>query len=317
MQLVTMSLRGRPVPGVVVGEEILDFGSATSACPEAALVPTSLRGLLAGGEAALGIVHRIVDQVRESADLQHRLQEAGSLTRFSEARLLSPIPDPAMVLCCSLNYREHLKEMNTPIPTKPAAFVKPISSIIGSGDPILLPKSNPGMVDWEGEFCAVIGKPCYNVAAADALDYVAGYTLLNDVSARDWIPALMASTGVMGPIHAWEQSILGKQFPTFCPIGPTLVTADEMPDPDDVVLTTTLNGQIMQSANTNDLVFGVRDLIAHYSQFYRFLPGDVISTGSPSGVGYGRNPKVFMKAGDTIQVTVGKIGTLANPIALA
>ena len=317
MQFVTLALGGRQAPGVVIDGDVLDLTGCVGHLPEAVMVPATMRGIIQGSDAALDLVRRIVGKVGESKALAQTLKQAGVLIPRANARLLSPIPEPSMVLCCSLNYREHLKEMNTPVPAKPAAFVKPISSIIGSGEPILLPKSNPNMVDWEGEFCAVIGKPCYNVSKADALNYVAGYTLLNDVSARDWIPALMASTGVMGPIHAWEQSILGKHFPTFCPIGPTFVTRDEIPDPDAVEMTTTLNGQTMQFANTNDLVFGVRDLIAHYSQYYRFLPGDVISTGSPSGVGYGRNPKVFMKPGDVIAVEENKIGVLSNPIALA
>jgi len=230
------------------------------------------------------------------------------------ARLLAPIQNPGMVLSCGMNYYEHLKEMKTPVPQKPAAFTKSVASIIGPGEPIVLPPSNPAMVDWEGEFSVVIGKPCHRVAAAAALDYVAGYTIVNDVSARDWVAPIFSSTGVMGPIHAWEHNLLGKMFPTFCPMGPALVTRDEVPDPNHLRLTTRLNGKTMQSANTDDLVFNVAQLIEYYSQFYRFLPGDVITTGSPSGVGYGRNPKVFMRAGDVIEVEVEHIGLLRNPV---
>jgi acylpyruvate hydrolase len=317
MQLVTLGRQGRASPGVMVAGDVLDLLGCADRIPEAAMVPASIRSILEAGDPTIDLVRRIADRVASNERLAEDLRVAETLVPSSKANLLAPIPDPSMVLCCSLNYREHLKEMNTPVPEKPAAFVKAIASIVGPGEPILLPKSNSEMVDWEGEFCAVIGKPCYNVSADEALDYVAGYTLINDVSARDWIPVLMNAKGLMGPIHAWEQSILGKQFPTFCPMGPALVTRDEIADPNAVQLTTKVNGVTMQSANTSDLVFGIADLIAHYSKFYRFLPGDVVSTGSPSGVGYGRNPKIFMRGGDLVDVAVDGVGVLSNPVATA
>jgi 2-keto-4-pentenoate hydratase/2-oxohepta-3-ene-1,7-dioic acid hydratase in catechol pathway len=152
------------------------------------------------------------------------------------------------------------------------------------------------------------------VTATRALDYVAGYTLVNDVSARDWVAAVFAAQGIMGPIHAWEQNLLGKMFPTFCPMGPCMVTKDELPDPGKVRIETRLNGKVVQSASTDDLVFSVPQLIEYYSQFYLLRPGDVITTGSPSGVGFGRNPKLFMKAGDVVEVEVAEIGILRSPV---
>ena len=142
---------------------------------------------------------------------------------------------------------------------------------------------------------------------------MAGYTLVNDVSARNWVAPVFSSSGVWGPIWAWEHNILGKQFPTFCPLGPALATRDEIPDPGSVEITTTLNGEVMQSANTRDLIFSLERVIEYYSQFYLFRPGDVITTGSPPGVGYGRNPKVFMKPGDVVAVGVDRIGTPLQP----
>jgi len=204
--------------------------------------------------------------------------------------------------------------MKTPTPEKPAAFTKSVASIIASGEAIKVPKSNPDMLDWEGEFSVVIGKACHDVRAAQALDYVFGYTLVNDVSARDWVAPIFKAQGIMGPIHAWEHNLLGKMFPTFCPMGPCIVTEDELPDPASVQIQTRLNGNVMQDANTDDLVFSVVQLIEYYSQFYLFQPGDVITTGSPSGVGFGRNPKVFMKPGDIVEVEVKQIGVLRNPI---
>jgi 2-keto-4-pentenoate hydratase/2-oxohepta-3-ene-1,7-dioic acid hydratase in catechol pathway len=312
MRLVTMQRAGRARPGLVVGQDILDLVIAGGTLPAAQLLPHSLRGILEAGDPALETLRRLSDLAPKHGA---QLRERDALVPMAGAKLLAPISDPAMFLSCGMNYGEHLREMNTPVPEKPIAFCKSVSAIIGPQEPILLPKSNPDMVDWEGEFSAVIGKPCFAVKAKDAYAYVAGYTIVNDVSARDWVAPVFQATGVMGPIHAWDHNLLGKQFPTFAPMGPVLVTSDEIANPNDLQLTTRLNGEVMQSAHTSDLVFDVARLIEYYSQFYRFLPGDVITTGSPSGVGFGRNPKVFMRAGDRIEVEVTGIGTLSNPIA--
>jgi acylpyruvate hydrolase len=319
MHLVTVSVAGRAAPGILIGEEILDLGAAASVLPAAVLVPASMRSLLEGGEAALELVRSIRRQVIEdSGSLGAQLRARGALLSAAEVTLLAPVPDPGLILGAGLNYRAHLKEMsNTPIPDRPASLYKSPAAVIGPGAAIVPPREWADMVDWEGEFSAVFGRTCHRVRAGDALDYVAGYTLINDVSARNWVPGVFSATGVFGPIHAWEHNILGKQFPTFCPMGPTLATRDEIADPGKVNITTTLNGKVMQSACTDDLVFGLRELIEYYSQFYRFRPGDVITTGSPSGVGYGRNPKVFMKAGDVVAVIVKEIGTLTNPVGAA
>jgi len=286
MKLVTFQIDDRARPGRLAGEHIVDLG---------ALAP-DLRTLLERG---------LLDEARKAS---------GKSVSIRDVRLLAPIPNPGMVLSVGMNYHEHLKEMKTPLPEKPAAFTKSVASIIGPDAPIRIPPSNPDMLDWEGEFSVVIGKPCHRVKAAQALDYVAGYTIVNDVSARDWVAPIFSATGIMGPIHAWEHNLLGKMFPSFCPMGPVLATKDEVPDPANVKLQTRLNGKLMQDANTDDLVFSVVQLIEYYSQFYLFRPGDVITTGSPSGVGYGRNPKVFMKAGDVVEVEVQGVGVLRNPL---
>ena len=290
MHLVTFQSGQGARPGVIAGDDILDLGG----------IAADLRGILESG--SLDRVRKILDAGKNPVP--------GKTTK-----LLAPIPNPGMVLSVGMNYHRHLAEMKTPVPAKPAAFTKSVASIIGTGAPIVLPKSNPDMVDWEGEFTVVIGKPCHGVKAAEALEYVAGYTLVNDVSARDWVAPIFSASGLMGPIHAWEHNLLGKMFPTFCPMGPVLATRDEVADPGHVQITTRLNGKVMQDANTDDFVFSVPQLIEYYSQFYRFLPGDCITTGSPSGVGFGRNPKVFMKAGDLIEVEVKGIGVLSNPVA--
>jgi acylpyruvate hydrolase len=314
MRLVMLQHAGHRAAGLLLGEDVLDLGAAADLIPEARLIPHSVRGILEAGDGALALL-RMVEEAARHPSLRDRLRAADALLERAAAPLIAPIPDPAIVLACGLNYRAHLAEMNTPVPATPTGFTKSVASIIGSGSAIRLPRSHPEMVDWEGELCAVIGRPCHGVDAAEALDYVAGYTLINDVSARDWVAPIFSATGTMGPILAWEHNVLGKQFPTFCPMGPALVTKDEIPDPGRIQLTTLLNGEVMQSANTDDLVFGVARVIAYFSQFYSFRPGDVISTGSPAGVGYGRTPKRFMRAGDVIEVQADFIGTLRNPIA--
>jgi 2-keto-4-pentenoate hydratase/2-oxohepta-3-ene-1,7-dioic acid hydratase in catechol pathway len=293
MHLVMFMKDKQPRAGVIDGEDIVDINAADRS------LPTTLKGIFEAG--ALARVKKV-------------LKSKKGRTPRKRAKLLPPISNPSLLLSVGMNYHEHLKEMKTPAPEIPAAFTKSVASIIASGEAIKVPSSNPSMLDWEGEFTVVIGKGGYRIPAAKALDHVAGYTMVNDVSARDWVAAIFSSTGIMGPIHAWEQNLLGKMFPTFCPMGPCIATRDEIPDPANVRIQTRLNGQVMQDANTDDLVFSVVKLIEYYSQFYRFRPGDVITTGSPSGVGFGRNPKVFMKPGDVVEVEVKQIGILRNTI---
>jgi 2-keto-4-pentenoate hydratase/2-oxohepta-3-ene-1,7-dioic acid hydratase in catechol pathway len=316
VKLVTLRKPAGGTTGVLLGEEVLDIAACAAIDPEAAAVPATMKALIEAGAPMLDRVRRLLDSV-ERGSARDRLREAGALVPRAGARLAAPIPDPGVILSAGMNYHGHLKEMNTPVPDQPTAFVKSSAAVIGPEEAIRPPPSAPDMLDWEGEFSAVIGRPCHNVSAAEALDYVMGYTLVNDVSARDWVAPVFSSTGIMGPIHAWEHNLLGKQFPTFCPLGPVIATADEIGDPDDVPLETRLNGAVMQSTNTNDLVFNIPRLIEYFSRFHLFRPGDVITTGSPAGVGYGRNPKVFMKPGDRIEVEARGIGVLGNPIAAA
>lgn len=316
MHLMTLSAAGRATPGVLVGEEILDLVAACAALPAARLVPQSVRGILEAGDAALALTKSIRDEVlADHGSLKERLRSRTALVAAAQAKLLAPLPDPGLILAAGLNYHAHLKEMKgTPTPERPASLYKSSAAVIGPGAAIVPPRQWADMVDWEGEFSAVIGRDCHGVKASEALDYIAGYTLINDVSARNWVPEVFSAKGTFGPILAWEHNILGKQFPTFCPMGPAIATRDEIPDPGKVNITTTLNGQVMQSACTDDLIYSLPQLIEYYSQFYRFRPGDVITTGSPSGVGFGRKPQVFMKPGDVVEVTVNEIGTLSNPI---
>jgi 2-keto-4-pentenoate hydratase/2-oxohepta-3-ene-1,7-dioic acid hydratase in catechol pathway len=216
---------------------------------------------------------------------------------------LAPVV-PTNILCIGLNYKKHAAESNSPLPKHPVLFIKNTAAVQNPGDPIEIPQKLPSTrVDYECELAVVIGKRCKNVSRANALDYVLGYTCGNDVSARDW-----QRDGGGGQ---WCQ---GKGFDTFCPLGPVLVTRDEIPNPNALQIRTILNGQTMQDWNTNDMIFDVAAIIEFLSGSKTLLPGTVIMTGTPHGVGFARNPPVWLKAGDTVSIEIEKIGTLTNPV---
>ena len=218
-------------------------------------------------------------------------------------KLLAPL-DPRAILCIGLNYKNHAEETNAPLPRYPVLFFKNPGALQNPGDPILLPrKLRSDKVDYECELAVVISRRCKNVSRANALDYVLGYTCGNDVSARDW-----QRDGGGGQ---WCQ---GKSFDTFCPLGPVLVTKDEIPNPNKLRLRTILNGETMQDWNTDDMIFDVPAIIEFLSASKTLLPGTVIMTGTPHGVGFARTPPVWLKAGDTVSIDVEAIGTLTNPV---
>lgn len=277
-------------------------------------IPTSVKAVLAAGPDGIDAVRRIVDRAEASAgSARDMLHEVGALLPAS-TRLLAPLPNPDLIVSTGMAYRSHLAEMKTAAPKSPSGFVKVGAAVIGPDAPILLPPQAPDMVDFEGEFSCVIGRACHNVTAAEALDHVAGYTIINDVSARDWVEAALAPKEPQAAAAGWRLNHLGKQFPTFCPLGPVIVTRDEFSGLPDLALTTRLNGAVMQHARTGDLIFTIADTIAYFSRWYRFMPGDVVTTGSPAGVGYAREPKVFMKDGDVVSIEIERIGLLTNPI---
>ncbi len=297
-------------------DEFLDLAAASHALAGVNILPATMKQLLAGGAALHDEVRAALDELAGlSVDAREDLHRRGVLRRVGEVAFLPPVPDPSMILSVGLNYRRHLAEMKgTPVPVNPSAFLKTPSSLTGSGSPIVIPPQCPDMVDYEAELCFVFGRTCHNVSADEAMDYVAGYTIANDVSARDWIAEVFAAEGAFPAAQAWERNIMGKNLPTFTPCGPVIVTADEIADPHDLDLSLTLNGETMQATKTDDLIFGLPEIIAYFSRWYRFQPGDIVTTGTPSGVGFGRDPKVFLKPGDVVEVTVSGIGTLSNPV---
>jgi 2-keto-4-pentenoate hydratase/2-oxohepta-3-ene-1,7-dioic acid hydratase in catechol pathway len=219
------------------------------------------------------------------------------------ARLLAPVV-PSAILCIGLNYRRHAEETNTPLPDYPVLFCKNPAALQHPGAPILLPRFlRSDKVDYEVELAVVLGRAARNVTAENALDHVLGYTCGNDVSARDWQK------------HAGGgQWCRGKSFDTFCPLGPVLVTPDELGDPQNLQLRTTVNGEVLQDWNTSDMIFSVAEIIAFLSGSTTLLPGTVILTGTPHGVGMARTPPRWLQPGDTVTVEIEKIGALTNPV---
>jgi 2-keto-4-pentenoate hydratase/2-oxohepta-3-ene-1,7-dioic acid hydratase in catechol pathway len=221
--------------------------------------------------------------------------------KLNEVHLGPPLPNPPRIFAIGLNYREHAIETNKPIPTTPIVFLKLPTAIIGPGDPIVLPK-NSAEPDYEAELAFVIGKGGFRIPADQWREHVYGYTIVNDVSARD---VQRAST----------QFSLSKSFPTFCPMGPAIVTADEIPDPHALAISLSIGGEILQNSNTSELIFNIPTLIEYISSITPLLPGDIVSTGTPSGVGAGRTPQRWLKPGETVTVTVEGLGSLTNPVA--
>jgi 2-keto-4-pentenoate hydratase/2-oxohepta-3-ene-1,7-dioic acid hydratase in catechol pathway len=218
-------------------------------------------------------------------------------------KLLAPV-EAVYLPCIGLNYKKHAAESGLAEPPHPVLFIKNPACVQNPGDPIELPTKMPSdSVDYECELAVVIGKRCKNATKANALDYVLGYTCANDVSARDW-----QRNGGGGQ---WCQ---GKSFDTFAPLGPVLVTKDEIPNPNTLRIRTILNGETLQDWNTNDMIFDVPAIIEFLSSSKTLLPGTVILTGTPHGVGFARKPPIYLKAGDTCTIDIEKIGALTNPV---
>lgn len=246
----------------------------------------------AGGE-ALRIEGDIFAEYRVTGD------------RAQVVRLLAPI-SPAAILCIGLNYKHHAAESHLPLPQFPVLFVKGANALQHPGEPILIPTHlRSDEVDYECELAVVIGRSCKNVRRAEALDYVLGYTCANDVSARDW--QIKRGGG---------QWCRGKFFDTFAPLGPRLVTRDEIPNPNALRLRTILNDQTVQDWNTNDMIFDVPALLEFLSGSTTLLPGTVILTGTPHGVGMASKPPRWLQPGDTVTIDIENIGALSNPVAL-
>ncbi len=282
MRLVSFSLDGGSArPGLVVGDEVIDLGDPVTG------LPSTMRELLALGPVALE---------------QARAAPAGRAARhaLAEVRRHAPVPDPPAILAIGMNYRAHVAEMGREPPEWQYWFNKQRTSIAGPGDDIVLPAVSD-MVDYEGELAMVIGRRCQHVPADRAHEVVAGYTIVNDVSARDW---------------QWRTPTftVGKSFDTHAPCGPELVTGDELGDPGALTIRTWVNDELRQDSTTADMIFGCAAMIAYLTTAFPLEPGTVIATGTPAGVGAGLDPPRFLSGGDTVRIAIEGIGELSNPV---
>jgi len=282
VRLVTFDAGAGPHAGVLVGDEIVP---ATSLGQEAATVRGLLDQLDGDGLAALG------EQARKGPERLAR----------HDVSLLAPVPDPEKIICMGLNYRDHAEEAGQDIPEHPRWFAKFANSLIGDGAEILLPDAHPDFVDYEAELAVLIGRRCHRVRESDALAYVAGAMPLNDVSARD--------LQLQNPL--WTS---GKAIDTFAPCGPALVTIDEAGDLDDLAVRTRIDGELVQDGSTKDMIFAVAETVAWLSRTMTLVPGDIIATGTPAGVGGFKGR--FLRDGQTVQVEVGSLGATTNPVRL-
>jgi len=291
MKLATFWAGGKVDCGLVVGESVVEFGAATGG-----RLGPPLEGVLCDS--------RAMEALR---DLEERAgRDTGLVQRcgrpLESVRFLAPVPRPGKVLCLGLNYRNHAAESGAGVPDEPVVFSKVSSSVIGPGVAIRVPGASQ-KIDYEVELAFVIGRTVRHVAAARALDYVGGYTVLNDVSARDY--------QMEKPGGQWT---LAKSFDTFCPMGPWLVTPEEVGEPGELGIECRVSGELMQSSSTDQMIFGVAEVIEYLSRVLTLEPGDVVSTGTPPGVGFVRTPPRYLRDGDVVECTVERIGTLTNPV---
>lgn len=235
-------------------------------------------------------------------NLQSLLAEASADTAYSlgTVKVLAPIPKPRKLICVGLNYLDHARETESEIPSVPTIFNKFATSVIAPGENIVLPKVSKSP-DYEAEFAFIIGRGGRHISAESWKEHVFGYTIINDVSARDYQ-------------RATTQWLMGKTFDTFAPMGPWIVTADAIPDPHNLDIRLEINGEVLQNSNTRELIFKIPDLIAFLSSVFTLEPGDIVSTGTPAGVGVARKPPRFLRSGDEVVVQIPAIGELRNPV---
>jgi len=284
MRLVTFAIGNERRIGADTLRGIVDLSVAAPALPRAMIE------LLAAGPKAM----------QTAIAVAARAQDDGvGLVPANEADLLAPLLRPGKIVGIGLNYRDHAEETGNAIPTVPMIFSKAVTAVVGPGQAIVIPPASSS-IDYEGELAVVIGRAARRVRADKALDYVAGYTILNDVTARDY--------------QTRSGHCMGKSFDTFAPMGPAIVTSDEISDPGALELRTIVSGEQMQHSNTCHLIFGVAALIEYISAGVTLEPGDVITTGTPAGVGVRRNPKRYLRTGDNVRVEIDGIGALENPV---
>ena len=312
MRVATYEGKSGAAPGVIEGQWVVDVAGTVEWAARLASIEPAARPALDTVGARGGAPRDLIDLLSRGPDYAAALgrlasaavraegRPPGLLTPLAGARLRAPIARPPKITCVGLNYADHAREQGIEAPETPVFFLKSANTITGPGDPIRLPP-NTAQPDYEAELAVVIGKGGSRIPRERAWEHVGGYTILNDVTARDMQ-------------HGDKQWFRGKSCDTFAPTGPWIVTPDEIPDPHALAISLTLNGQTMQDSSTSNLIHKIDFLISYLSQSLTWEPGDIISTGTPPGVGVFRKPPVFIKAGDEIAVTVERIGTLTNPV---
>lgn len=285
MKIATFSVQTEQHIGLVKDDQII---SLTALCPEE--FPACMKKFIERGSELCSRAEQLIEQ-RVNDD---------AIFKLSEVNILPPIAKPDKIICVGLNYFDHCKETGMEPPESPVIFSKYGNAIAGHNDAIEIP-INSTEVDFEAELAFVIGREAKHVSEEEADDYVFGYTIMNDISARD----LQFQDG------QWSR---GKTADTFAPFGPVIVTKDEVGDPHNLAISLELNGEIMQDSNTSNLIFTVPKIVSFLSQSMTLMPGDLIATGTPPGVGMGRNPKIWLKNGDRMNVRIEKIGTLSNHV---
>lgn len=297
MRLVTYESNGTWRSGIALDERVVD---ASDAARYAHLLDADNGTQLLNRSILQWQPEQRSNLERAARDLVNNNPDFTNVLNAEDARLGPPIPDPDKIICLGLNYRTHAEELEFSIPTVPILFAKFRNSLTGPTSPVVLPGDVSQQIDFEGELAVVIQKQCKHVAEGDALQHVAGYMVLNDISARD----LQFRSG---------QWLSGKALDTFAPCGPALVL-DEIDDPQNINITTRINGQVFQQDNTRNMIFSVIYAISYISQLMTLEPGDIIATGTPEGVGFKRKPPIFLKDGDVVEVEIEGIGTLRNPV---
>jgi 2-keto-4-pentenoate hydratase/2-oxohepta-3-ene-1,7-dioic acid hydratase in catechol pathway len=318
MKLTTIIGKRGFVPAALLSDgTLVDLAAASAA---GLIGDTPLREVadildLDGG--LLEPTRRLVDRLEaQDAPLWDQMNTLGAL-HAEQGATYALLLRPKLILAGGMAYKEHMKEMGVGLPSAPTAFLKSPGALNAHRQPLMLPESDPDMVDFECEFSCVIGRAFHNVTPEEALRHVAGYTMANDVSSRTQATAWLASMKGGDPMEClrlYTLSMFDKQLPGFCPLGPVIVTSDSFGDPDDVAIETRLNGELMQSAHSSDLIFPLAYSLSYFSRWFRFQPGDVLTTGSPSGVGFARKPPRFLRDGDIIEVSARDIGVLSNPV---
>ena len=287
------------------GKAILDLQATLDGQGKGGWLPPHTSGEWWNIDGSLWSLVRSACEVAMGADEKTVAQwmKAGRVVALEDARLAAPVPRPGKLICIGLNYRDHAAEQGAPIPQSPIVFSKFATSVVGPDDPVVIP-TGCTQPDYEAELAVVIGRLAKGVSRAKAYDYVFGYCAFNDVSARDFQFA----------DKQWQR---GKSCDTFAPIGPYVATRDEVRNPQGLSIKLRLNGETMQNSRTEQMIFGVPELIEFLSASVTLEPGDVIATGTPPGVGFARKPPVYLKPGDRMEVEIEGLGVLANPVAAA